>query len=227
MPRHSPGRTSAAQIDGYGGVWNAPITTGRSLGLLGFQAGTGTNLYSVYLRRDGSLPMTGGLNMSDGIIHNINNAGNITGTGQFQSTQVVTSYDKSNGNLDMTGTATIIGNANISGGVGAGGRITATGEFYSSTSLQTNGYLNAGDNIYGNGYLAVTGKVQGSYMEPTGGASAGGGRAPDAAIGNDGAQDLFCKNGVDYWRLWRRPIRPSEILARWCISSRRSGHVPS
>ncbi|WP_152603281.1 MULTISPECIES: hypothetical protein [Burkholderia] len=135
--------------------------------------------------------------MSDGIIHNINNAGNITGTGQFQSTQVVTSYDKSNGNLDMTGTATILGNANISGGVGAGGSITATGEIYSSTSLQTtNGYLNAGDNIYGNGYLAVTRKVQGSYMKPTGGASAGGGRAPDAAIGNDGAQDLFCKSGA-------------------------------
>ncbi|PXW26312.1 prepilin-type N-terminal cleavage/methylation domain-containing protein [Paraburkholderia caballeronis] len=230
-------RSSASRIDGYGGVWNAPITISPALGLLGFQVGTGTGLYSVYLRRDGTLPMTGDLNLSDGTNHNIINASNVTGTGRFTSAQTYTNYVNLAGNLDMTGTATIQGSANVNGQVVAQGMIwsanslqtaggvSANGEIYSGTTVQTPGTMWAGGNITANGmiwsanslqtaggvsangeiYSGTTvqtpgtmwagGNITGNYLIPSGSASVGGSCSPSGAIGTDGSQTLFCKNG--------------------------------
>ncbi|HHC4269903.1 TPA: prepilin-type N-terminal cleavage/methylation domain-containing protein [Klebsiella pneumoniae] len=76
---------STTVISGMQGQWqesssNFSNITGR--GLLGFRTGFNSALYSIYLRRDGTLPMTGDLNMGG---NNINNAKNITasGTGSF------------------------------------------------------------------------------------------------------------------------------------------------
>ena len=80
-------------LGGYKGLWNHTATEFSNinkLGQLGFQVGYGSYSYSIYLRRDGTLPMTGNLNMGSQSInnaHDINGAGNLTmsGRGNFGS----------------------------------------------------------------------------------------------------------------------------------------------
>ena len=57
---------------------NADYPTITTAGQIGGRVGTGTELFNAYLRRDGTLPMTGNLNMGT---HDIYNMTNITGTG--------------------------------------------------------------------------------------------------------------------------------------------------
>ncbi|MDI6976699.1 shufflon system plasmid conjugative transfer pilus tip adhesin PilV [Serratia sp. Se-RSBMAAmG] len=76
---------SATQADGYNGMWKETSTNFSNInqaGLLTYRTGYNAALYSIYLRRDGTLPMTGNLNMG---ANDINNAKNITasGTGTF------------------------------------------------------------------------------------------------------------------------------------------------
>ncbi|WP_409339347.1 shufflon system plasmid conjugative transfer pilus tip adhesin PilV [Klebsiella sp. K4-172] len=70
---------------GYEGQWTEKASDFRNItaeGLLAYRTGFNSALYTVYLRRDGTLPMTGDLNMGG---KNIGNAANITasGTGTF------------------------------------------------------------------------------------------------------------------------------------------------
>lgn len=76
---------STTVISGMQGQWQESSSNFSNItgsGLLGFRTGFNSALYSIYLRRDGTLPMTGDLNMGG---NNINNAKNITasGTGSF------------------------------------------------------------------------------------------------------------------------------------------------
>lgn len=76
---------TTSSIDGYSGAWVAnasQFTAINKAGLLGYRVGYDSAMYSIYLRRDGTLPMTGDLNMGT---KSINNAQNITasGTGTF------------------------------------------------------------------------------------------------------------------------------------------------
>ena len=78
---------SNTKADGYNGSWSEQSTSFNNItkpGQLAFRAGYNASLYSAYLRRDGTLPMTGNLNMGN---NDINNAKNITasGTGNFGS----------------------------------------------------------------------------------------------------------------------------------------------
>ena len=53
-------------VTGFQSQWSAPATLYNNItrdGLLAFRVGFNSALYSVYLRRDGTLPMTGDLNM--------------------------------------------------------------------------------------------------------------------------------------------------------------------
>lgn len=75
---------AANQIDGFKGSWqafNSDYNNITQLGQLGFIAGYGSNSFSAFLRRDGTLPMTGDLNMGTQSINNskdINGSGNLT-----------------------------------------------------------------------------------------------------------------------------------------------------
>lgn len=63
---------------GFQGNWtekNTDFSNIKVAGQLFSRVGYGSNLYSVYLRRDGTLPMTGDLNLNS---HNINEVSNIT-----------------------------------------------------------------------------------------------------------------------------------------------------
>lgn len=72
---------STEQANGYKGQWieNASDFSGiNKAGLLAYRVGYDSSMYSVYLRRDGTLPMTGSLNMGG---NDINAAKNITASG--------------------------------------------------------------------------------------------------------------------------------------------------
>lgn len=76
---------SATLASGLQGAWKETSTVYSNItsaGLMAYRVGYDSAMYSVYLRRDGTLPMTGDLNMGG---NNINNAKNITasGTGTF------------------------------------------------------------------------------------------------------------------------------------------------
>lgn len=75
----------ATSVAGFQSQWKEQNTAFNNItrdGLLAFRVGYNSSLYAIYLRRDGTLPMTGDLNMGG---NNINNAKNITasGTGSF------------------------------------------------------------------------------------------------------------------------------------------------
>lgn len=80
------GMTKSANVaSGYEGQWSEKTSDFRNItaeGLLAYRTGFNSAMYTVYLRRDGTLPMTGDLNMGG---KSIGNAKNITasGTGDF------------------------------------------------------------------------------------------------------------------------------------------------
>ena len=86
-------KDTATRVNGFKGAWEQNATDYSNinkLGQLAYQAGYGSYSYSIYLRRDGTLPMTGNLNMGGQSIKNaqdINGAGTLTmaGKGVFGS----------------------------------------------------------------------------------------------------------------------------------------------
>ena len=95
-------RDASNILQGYKGLWNhdtVEFPNINKLGQLGFQVGYGSYSYSIYLRRDGTLPMTGNLNMGS---QSINNAKDINGSG----------------NLIMSGKGTFGGEVNAKNGYG-------------------------------------------------------------------------------------------------------------
>lgn len=89
-------RDSSSQVSGFNGSWNAnssDYSNINKLGQLAYQAGYGTYNYSVFLRRDGTLPMTGNLNMGSNSINNVvdyNGTGNINTGGKIVAGSEVT-----------------------------------------------------------------------------------------------------------------------------------------
>ncbi|MGM3173250.1 shufflon system plasmid conjugative transfer pilus tip adhesin PilV [Dickeya lacustris] len=120
--------TTAAS--GYGGQWSELSTDYSNItaaGLLAYRVGYDSAMYSVYLRRDGTLPMTGDLNMGG---QNIYNAQNITAAGTTMSGTL-----KSTGETQVGTTLTVGSNASV------GGDITASGNVYSGQSVIANGNM--------------------------------------------------------------------------------------
>lgn len=78
-------RLSPTIIEGFKGMWNSTSNEFSAInrqGLLGHILGYGSNSFSTFLRRDGSLPMTGSLNMGNNDINNVKDI-NATGSGNF------------------------------------------------------------------------------------------------------------------------------------------------
>jgi len=83
-------RNSSSQVSGFNGAWIANATDYNNinkLGQLAYQTGYGTYNYSVFLRRDGTLPMTGNLNMG---ANSINNVVDYQGTGNLSTDGTIT-----------------------------------------------------------------------------------------------------------------------------------------
>ncbi|MCA7000042.1 shufflon system plasmid conjugative transfer pilus tip adhesin PilV [Dickeya solani] len=128
---------SATVASGMGGQWTESQSSYAGInaaGLLAYRVGYDSSMYSVYLRRDGTLPMTGDLNMGG---QNIYNAQNITAAGITTSEAL-----KSMGETQVGTTITVGGNANI------GGDITASGNIFSTHTITANGSISTGDSLY-------------------------------------------------------------------------------
>lgn len=107
---------TSGKIIGTANGWSAdsalfPVLSGKT-GYIGSAVGTLSGAYYVYLRRDGTLPMTGDLNM-DG--HNIQNVNNLTATGEI----------KTNGNIVSGNDVISNGNISAKGNINAGNWLSA------------------------------------------------------------------------------------------------------
>ena len=117
---------TATQLNSFGGSWTlqqSDYTSINKQGLLGFRVGYNASLYSAFLRRDGTLPMTGNLNMG---ANDIINAKDITasGTGTFGSEGYFGSNVNSGGTITAAGQVIAhngYGDKIAFGGDGAGG----------------------------------------------------------------------------------------------------------
>ena len=162
--------SSTNKISGYNGSWSVDNTTFSNInktGLLAYQVGYGSYSYSIYLRRDGTLPMTGNLDMGT---QSINNAKNITASGTTQSgtlrstgaTAVGTTLNvagattlsgavSANNNLNVAGTTTLAG-TNVNGQLNANSNFMAAG----TSNLRGATTLNSTLNVAGTSTLAGT-----------------------------------------------------------------------
>ena len=133
--------SSTNKISGYNGSWSVDNTTFSNInktGLLAYQVGYGSYSYSIYLRRDGTLPMTGNLDMGSQSINNVNN---ISASGSILSATI-----KSTGAATIGTTLNVAGATTLSGAVSANNNLNVAG----TTTLagtNVNGQLNANNNF--------------------------------------------------------------------------------
>ena len=136
---------------GYGGQWSENSTNFNnitSVGQLAYRVGFNSALYSIYLRRDGTLPMTGNLNMGGQSIYNaqdITAAGNTlsntlrsTGNTTVGNTLTVGGITNLNSNLNVAGNGQFNGDLNSNNTISAS-NITSRGETYTQNWFRTMG----------------------------------------------------------------------------------------
>lgn len=100
---------SASVASGTAGQWteNQSNYAGiNAVGLLAYRVGYDSSMYSVYLRRDGTLPMTGDLNMGG---QSINNAKDITASGDINAVSFNGSYGRFAKNVSVSEDFTVTG----------------------------------------------------------------------------------------------------------------------
>lgn len=136
---------SATVVSGLQGAWKETSTDYSNItseGLLAYRVGYNSAMYSVYLRRDGTLPMTGDLNMGG---NNINNIKDIyaSGTGNFDN------------NLNVSKDVTVGGVISSGKGIISNDYIYAKGDFSTDGIAYVKKSVNAGENMYAVGNIGV------------------------------------------------------------------------
>jgi len=211
---------STTQADGYNGMWTASFAdygVSAPAGILTYRVGYDSALYSVYLRRDGTLPMTGDLDMGN---HDIENAKNIiaSGGGQFGGNVTTNGIDPSDlppgwaGGIrtnDIVATATIavvpLGKTAASvasasdmavymdrfGNIGASNSITSTKTISAGTSINAGTTINAGGEITAhNGY--------GDSISMGGDAAGGAAADYEIRLGSNKQLTIYSPNSTQY-----------------------------
>lgn len=122
-------KDSSSKVSGFNVSWTASATDYSNidkLSQLACQTGYGTYNYSVFLRRDGTLPMTGSLNMGS---NSITNAVDITASGTVTGGTLKSTGAKAVGtNLKVAGTSTLTGAMLVNNTITSTGNITAGGQ---------------------------------------------------------------------------------------------------
>lgn len=180
---------SAALVSGLQGAWTETSSAFNNItaaGLLAYRVGYDSSMYSVYLRRDGTLPMTGNLNMGN---QDINNARNITATGI-----ITTEALRTNGAASVGSTLAVGGNAQVNGTINSnntvsGTTLTSRGETYTQNWFRTMGdggvyfqkwgggwnMTNANTiQAYGGKNIQTSAAIYGGYLKSTGNIDANG-----------------------------------------------------
>jgi len=163
-------RDSTSVVNGYNGNWHVDNTDFPSVnkkGLLAYQVGFGSNSYSVFLRRDGTLPMTGNLNMGN---QDITNAKNITASGVIQTKTLNTTEAAVIGtNLNVAGISTLNGATTVGSTLSVFSNISSGGDIFAQRGVSSNGNIYSlqmvGAGLPGN---ATTPPVPLSYLNSNG-----------------------------------------------------------
>ena len=192
---------SATQLSGYGNNWNY-LSSGypaiTKTGMLGYRVGYNSAMYSVYLRRDGTLPMTGNLNMGGQSIYNSQDitAAGTTTTGILKTNAAATVGTTLNvggvttlgSDLNVAGNGQVNGNLNSNNTV-SGTTVTSRGETYTQNWFRTlgdggiyfqkyGGGWNMGDtatiNAFGGKNVQTTAGFYGGYVHSNGNIDANG-----------------------------------------------------
>ncbi|HHG8844557.1 TPA: shufflon system plasmid conjugative transfer pilus tip adhesin PilV [Citrobacter freundii] len=185
---------------GYGGQWSetsANFNNITSAGQLAFRVGFNSALYSVYLRRDGTLPMTGNLNMGGQSVYN---AQDITAAGTTTTGILETNTATVGATLNVAGVTTLASDLNVSGNgqvngnlnsnkTLSGATVTSRSETYTQNWFRTlgdggiyfqkyGGGWNMGDtatiNAYGGKNVQTSAGFYGGYVHSTGNIDAAG-----------------------------------------------------
>lgn len=185
---------------GYGGQWSetsANFNNITSAGQLAFRVGFNSALYSVYLRRDGTLPMTGNLNMGGQSVYN---AQDITAAGTTTTGILETNTATVGATLNVAGVTTLASDSNVSGNgqvngnlnsnkTLSGATVTSRSETYTQNWFRTlgdggiyfqkyGGGWNMGDtatiNAYGGKNVQTSAGFYGGYIKSTGNIDANG-----------------------------------------------------
>ena len=195
---------------GYNANWIETSSTFKNInkeGQLAFRVGYNASLYSAYLRRDGTLPMTGNLNMGG---NDINNAQDITasGTGDFGGNIT------SGGNI--TAAKEVVAHNGYGDSIRFGGDTSANDYEITMmkdkplsihmasnrndlTTLQITGGTSVTGRIDASGNITSSALVSGQYLQPTSIAVIGKACPVNGYISKDTSGTILsCKNG--YWR---------------------------
>lgn len=149
---------SSSQVSGFNGSWSANSVDYNNItqpGILAYQAGYGTYNYSVFLRRDGTLPMTGDLNMGN---QSIRSALNIAASGEVSSATAKTTGASTVGSyLTVNGNSTLKGATSIGSTLSIAGVTTATGAINANNTLTVAGVSNLKSNLNVGGVTILSG----------------------------------------------------------------------
>ncbi len=185
---------------GYGGQWSETSVNFNNItsaGQLAFRVGFNSALYSVYLRRDGTLPMTGNLNMGGQSVYN---AQDITAAGTTTTGILETNTATVGATLNVAGVTTLASDLNVSGNgqvngnlnsnkTLSGATVTSRSETYTQNWFRTlgdggiyfqkyGGGWNMGDtatiNAYGGKNVQTSAGFYGGYIKSTGNIDANG-----------------------------------------------------
>lgn len=215
-----------ANITGPNGTFTLANPNGAIAGILGMRSGYGSSGFSQFLRRDGSLPMLGNLDMGN---NNVTNAATVTATGLTVNGNASITGSTTTGTLTSTGATTVgslISNGNVSvtgnitdtGGIASTGNITTSSALLSNTlapnsgttlglnAVTTNfnggtGIINAGNingsNITATGNVSAAGTTSGGYLKANNTITAGAACSPNGIVGEDAANALYsCQSGT-------------------------------
>lgn len=159
---------SASVVSGFSGQWTENQTNYvgiKSTGLLAYRVGYDSALYSVYLRRDGTLPMTGNLNLGGNDINNVKDiiasgagsfGGNISSGGDISAAGQLVVHNGYGHALTIGGDAA--GN-DFDIRIGPGGKNYLGVLSYDNTpiTLAANGVVLARDPVSNNNYVSLDG----------------------------------------------------------------------
>ena len=201
---------TATTASGYGGQWIEISSNYNNItaeGLLVYRVGYDSSMYSVYLRRDGTLSMTGNLNMGDNDIYNAKDI-TASGTGDFGG--------------DVKAAGTITAGKEVVAHNGYGDTIRFGGDAAADdyeitmvkdkplsihmasnradiTTLKITGNTSASGKIDASGNITSAALVSGQYLQPTSVANIGDACPSVGYISKDpSGKILSCKNG--FWR---------------------------
>lgn len=182
-------RIAPATISGTVGGWSAanPVTAAGQpvAGILAVRGGYGSSGWAQFLRRDGTLPMTGALNMANNNINAANQVNSVTlnntGTASIGGNLSVTGTSTTNGitntgavnttTLATTGGASVGGNLNVAGASTTNG-ITNNGAV-NTTTLATSSTATIGGNLTVTGSSITNGITNTGNISTTGDTSTG------------------------------------------------------